>query len=263
MKPKRVLVLGDVHSNYKGLLQVLERCNFNEEEDQLISLGDLVDGWGEGAEVVDYMIGLKERCRKELIYISSNHDTDFLAPYLTYGRIDPRWLVNGGQVTLDKYVKSGMIADPRHREFINSSHDYYIDDKNRLFVHGGFNYKNVVVGKESYRTFYYWDRSLWELAMSCHGSEVKPDVFTKGHSEIFIGHTSTEIWKVKPHYPEFKDPNQPKNGSIVVPMNRCNVWNLDTGSGWGGRLTIMDVDTKEYWQSDDVKELYSDEKGRF
>ena len=28
------------------------------------------------------------------------------------------------------------------------------------------------------------------------------------------------------------------------------------------KLTIMDLDTQEYWQSDLVKELYPNEKGR-
>ena len=45
-------------------------------------------------------------------------------------------------------------------------------------------------------------------------------------------------------------------------MHRCNVWNLDTGGGYEGRLTIMDIDTKEFWQSDFVNTLYSDERGR-
>jgi serine/threonine protein phosphatase 1 len=34
------------------------------------------------------------------------------------------------------------------------------------------------------------------------------------------------------------------------------VWNIDTGAGWSGKLTIMNVDTKEYWQSDLISELY-------
>ncbi|ULT39931.1 hypothetical protein KRR40_34415 [Niabella defluvii] len=40
------------------------------------------------------------------------------------------------------------------------------------------------------------------------------------------------------------------------PLNAFNIWNLDTGAGSSGRLTIMDVDTKEYWQSDPLNELY-------
>ena len=43
-KPKRTLCVGDIHGGYKSLLQVLQRCNFNPEEDQLICLGDYVDG---------------------------------------------------------------------------------------------------------------------------------------------------------------------------------------------------------------------------
>ena len=45
-------------------------------------------------------------------------------------------------------------------------------------------------------------------------------------------------------------------------MNRCNVWNLDTGGGYEGRLTIMDINTKEFWQSDNMKTLYPNERGR-
>jgi serine/threonine protein phosphatase 1 len=33
---------------------------------------------------------------------------------------------------------------------------------------------------------------------------------------------------------------------------------MDTGAGWAGKLTIMDVQTKEYWQSDPVQSLYPD-----
>ncbi len=41
------------------------------------------------------------------------------------------------------------------------------------------------------------------------------------------------------------------------PMNIFNVWNMNTGAGHsGGRLTIMDIDSKEYWQSDYTNTLY-------
>lgn len=45
-------------------------------------------------------------------------------------------------------------------------------------------------------------------------------------------------------------------------MQGTNVWNIDTGAGFKGKLTIMDADTKEFWQSDPVPELYPNEKGR-
>jgi serine/threonine protein phosphatase 1 len=38
------LCMGDIHGNYKALMQCLERSNFNYEEDTLIQLGDVCDG---------------------------------------------------------------------------------------------------------------------------------------------------------------------------------------------------------------------------
>jgi len=38
---------------------------------------------------------------------------------------------------------------------------------------------------------------------------------------------------------------------------------MDTGAGWNGRLTIMNTDTKEYFQSDKVNDLYPNERGRY
>ncbi len=40
------------------------------------------------------------------------------------------------------------------------------------------------------------------------------------------------------------------------------MWNLDTGAGFTGPLTLMDVDSKVYWQSDEVHTLYPGEDPR-
>jgi serine/threonine protein phosphatase 1 len=42
----------------------------------------------------------------------------------------------------------------------------------------------------------------------------------------------------------------------------ANVWNVDTGAAFEGPLTIMDVKTKEFWQSEPLPNLYPTEKGR-
>ena len=74
-----------------------------------------------------------------------------------------------------------------------------------------------------------WDRSLWSKAMSGKGNKIKiqgdPD-------KVFLGHTETLNW------------NQTK------PIKRGQIWNLDTGSGSSGPLTIMNIDTEEYYQSE-------------
>ena len=64
------------------------------------------------------------------------------------------------------------------------------------------------------------------------------------YKEIYIGHTPvTRIGE-------------------TIPIQKACVWNVDTGAAFKGPLTIMDVDTKEYWQSEPLNELYFNEKGR-
>ena len=83
-----------------------------------------------------------------------------------------------------------------------------------------------------------WDRTLIQDAMN---DRVGDNRF----SEIFIGHTTTSRY----------DPT-------LKPVIIDNVIALDQGCGWEGKLTLMDIDTKEYWQSDLSYELYPDERGR-
>jgi serine/threonine protein phosphatase 1 len=64
------------------------------------------------------------------------------------------------------------------------------------------------------------------------------------YSEIFIGHTPvTQIGKTNP-------------------VHFSGVWNVDTGAAFKGKLTLMDVDSKEFFQSDSLPDLYPDENGR-
>jgi serine/threonine protein phosphatase 1 len=47
-----------------------------------------------------------------------------------------------------------------------------------------------------------------------------------------------------------------------MPMQAANVWNVDTGAAFLGRLTAMDIESKIFWQSDLVYTLYPGERGR-
>jgi hypothetical protein len=177
--------------------------------------------------------------------------------WLEFGRANPNWLPQGGQATVESYIRTGFVMSQSHRDFFKNLHNYYIDNENRVFVHGGFT-SHRGAGHEHYASDYYWDRTLWEMALVSHNSKdkVENNKFFNNHKEVYLGHTTTGNWKMKAHYPEHKYPEQASSGKITVPMNRCNVWNMDTGGGFEGKLTIMDVDTKQFWQSNFVKDLY-------
>jgi serine/threonine protein phosphatase 1 len=262
MDKKRIFALGDPHGGFKAVKQCLERSGFDKENDTLILLGDTADGWPEVPECIEEFLTIKN-----LINIRGNHDS-WADQWLQYRIANPMWLHQGGQATYDAYTIYHPDLMEKHQiEFFAKQVSYYIDDKNRGFVHGGF-VSRKGLGHDATHTNYMWDRDLWSLAMMSkdithYDEDGLPSAqrFFK-HEELFIGHTTTGMWKVKPTFPEYHDPNQAKNGRITVPMHRCNVWNLDTGGGFEGKLTIMDVDTKEYWQSDFVKDLYPNVKGR-
>lgn len=260
----RTLVIGDIHGGLKGLDQCLKRCNFSPSNDQLIFLGDYVDGWSDSAKLIQELIFIKSTSRHEPIFLRGNHDK-WCEDWLLKGKIHPYWGPNGGAGTTKSYIDGGFLTKQSHKEFFKNLKNYYIDNKNRAFLHAGF-ISRKGVGHEPYEATYYWDRDMWELALILH-NQIDEQVSKKArrfekHSEVFIGHTSTTNYKNKPHYPEFNIKEQPKQGNIIVPMNRCNVWNMDTGSGFDGKLTIMDIDTKEFWQSDFLTDLYPNEKGR-
>jgi serine/threonine protein phosphatase 1 len=45
-------------------------------------------------------------------------------------------------------------------------------------------------------------------------------------------------------------------------VQKANIWNVDTGAAFKGALTIMDIDSKQVWQSDVLPSLYPKEDGR-
>ena len=240
---KRTLVVGDIHGGLKALLQVLDRASVTEN-DQLIFLGDYVDGWSESPEVINFLIDLKTSY--DCIFIRGNHD-ELCLEWLKYEKHNETWLFHGGQATVDAYDNISDDIKKIHINFIESLENYYLNKENRLFLHAGFT--NVRgVENEYFPKMFYWDRSLWEMALALNPNLTVEDEFypdrLKLYNEIFIGHTPTiRIGKTKP-------------------VNAANVWNLDTGAAYKSPLTIMDVETKKFWQSDNVNELYPNEKGR-
>jgi serine/threonine protein phosphatase 1 len=45
-------------------------------------------------------------------------------------------------------------------------------------------------------------------------------------------------------------------------MQAINIWNIDTGAAFKGKLSAINIDTKAIYQSDDLPSLYPNELGR-
>ena len=239
----RTLVIGDIHGSLKALIQLLERAAIRPD-DELIFLGDYVDGWSDSANVVSYLIELSRQ--NSCIFLRGNHD-DLTYRWLKTGELNDQWLQHGGQSSINAYRKFTEEVKKKHIRFFEQMLNYYIDKENRLFVHAGFT--NLKGPEAEYNDIpFYWDRTLWEMALSLDPGLKREDMHYPKRlqlfKEIFIGHTPvTRI-------------------GCSVPVNRANIWNMDTGAAFKGKLSMMDIATHEFFQSDPVWELYPDEDGR-
>jgi serine/threonine protein phosphatase 1 len=240
---KRTFVIGDIHGGLKALKQVLEKASITKE-DTLIFLGDYVDGWSESAQVISFLIDLHNE--QECIFIKGNHDA-WCEDWLRTDKAESKWLIHGGQATKDSYENVIAYDKKMHLHFLERMKFYFVDDANRLFIHAGFTSMHGPQ-QEFYDSNFTWDRTLWEMALAVSKHFVPDSPFypkrLKLYHEIYIGHTPTT------------------NYNVDVPMQGCNVWNVDTGAAFKGKLTIMNIDSKEFWQSEPVWELYPNEVGR-
>lgn len=240
---KRILAIGDIHSGLKALQQVLHKAKVTSD-DHLIFLGDYVDGWSEAVETVNFLITLNTT--HQCTFIRGNHD-ELCNSWLKEGKDNPLWFQHGGEATVNSYLKTDTKTINSHIQFYEKLKNYHLDVENRLFLHAGFtNLKGIEF--EYFSKNFYWDRTLWELVLSMNPKLTANDEFypkrLTHYSEIYIGHTPvTRIGK-------------------TTPQNAANVWNVDTGAAFKGPLSIIDVVTKEIWQSDPVHSFYPNEQGR-
>ncbi|WP_296311231.1 metallophosphoesterase family protein [Winogradskyella sp. UBA3174] len=239
----RTFAVGDIHGGLRGLVQLLERLKITNT-DQLIFLGDYVDGWSESAQVIQYLIQLSET--NDCIFIKGNHDA-WCEDWLRTNEGDSIWLAHGGEGAVASYQTFSEEQKKVHLRFFEAMSLYHIDDDKRLFIHAGFTSMHGVEKDYDFRTFYF-DRTLWEMTLTMDKRIAKDSKLypkrLKHYLEIYIGHTPTTNY--------FK----------MHPMNAANVWNIDTGAAFSGRLSAIDINTKAIFQSDILKDLYPNELGR-
>ncbi len=232
----RTFAIGDIHGAHKALKQVLERSNFDYENDRLIVLGDVVDGWPETPQVIEELLKIKD-----MVLIMGNHD-HWADGWFEFGWAPMIWMEQGGRATVNAYLQHPELM-VKHRDFFKQAHYYFIDENNRIYLHGGF--QRGIDIKAQLPAMFMWDRTL--ATKAANSKTGKESLNVHEYSEVYLGHTTINSFKNlaanKPHI----------GGNVIL---------LDTGAGWEGVLTIMNVDTKEYFQSDIVAALYPEVVGR-
>jgi serine/threonine protein phosphatase 1 len=229
----RTFVIGDIHGANRALLQCLERSGFHPQSDRLISLGDVSDGWPETFEVVETLLGLTHH-----VAIVGNHDL-WTRDWFVSRAIAPGWLAQGGAETVASYARASAAQHDAHRAFFRKQIGYFRDEAGRLFTHGGINPLYTLA--EHTVTDLAWNRKFILEVMRLHATgQAIPDY---GFLEIFLGHTPL-----------------PRYDLGTQPLRMGTVWAMDTGAKLGDPLSLLEVGTEKFWQSDPVRDLYPEHR---
>lgn len=215
---KRTFVIGDIHGRATALKQVLTKAEFNRDRDTLINIGDVCDGGRQTKQCLDILLTIKNR-----VDILGNHDAWTLG-WMQGSAELPIWVHQGGYNTLYSYDWDRRNVPFSHYNLLLSALPYYVDEQNRIYVHGGFNPKVPI--KNQTTEFIMWDRSLIQYA-----KQHKISAYT----HVFVGHTTTQLIKA----------------GWTQPLTFNNLTMVDCGGGWNGHLAIVNVDDiDEYYLSD-------------
>lgn len=224
---KKTFVMGDIHGASRALRQCLQRSGFDYENDTLISLGDVCDGWPDTRDCIDELLKIKH-----LTYILGNHDW-WTLQWMKTGFVDEVWFKQGGEAT----IKSYSAGVPReHIAFLEQAQRFFLF-QNRLFVHAGIQ-PHLPMDMQDDEIFL-WDRNLARIALDFYEKKLSGKLTP--FDEIYLGHTPIPFAK---------------------PIQSCEVWLMDTGAGWSGVLSMMEINTKEVVTSDPVPTLYPGLIGR-
>lgn len=212
--PSRTIAIGDIHGHSLALAALIAALDPGPS-DTVILLGDYIDRGPDSKGVLEQVIELGKRCRA--VPLMGNHEEMMLGA--REGRDDLRfWLASGGDGALRSYgdAQDVRLIPAAHFEFLKSLRRFYETDTH-FFIHANYA-PNWRLDQHDSKT------ALW-LPLSD-----LPNPHYSGKIAV-VGHTPQAEGRVL------------DLGYLVC---------IDTGCGFGGRLTALEVESGRIWQVDEL-----------
>ena len=252
--------IGDIQGCYDGLRRLLDRLQFDQSKDKLWLVGDLINRGPDSLQVLRYVMGLRSR----VVVVLGNHDLHLLAMGVGNFKHAKKstlsevlnapdrdqilhWLRHCPVMHHDKKMEFSMIhaglppqwdlaqalscarelesvlQGPHHRKFLNAM---YGNQPNR------------------------WSRSLsgmdrLRFITNCLTRLRYCDI----DGTLALKESGPIGTQAKSYMPWFTVPGRATNKNRIIfghwstlgYRNEQNIWSLDTGCVWGGRLTAIRV----------------------
>lgn len=230
---KRTLLISDIHGELTLFEELLKKAAFNEQEDQLVLLGDYIDRGPFSKEVLSKVSYLKSQGAQVLM---GNHEQIMLDVFENENKYDwDFWLKTaGGLATMRSYGFSELELEEagtseefslipflteeiiEHLEFIRHL-DTVIEQEDYIFVHAGVDPK-IPLKKNT-------EKSLLWIRDEFHNDYT-------GERTVIFGHTpTTRLHRDK------------KNNTIYFGENR--IIGIDGGAVFGGKLNCLELPSQK------------------
>ncbi len=219
--------IGDIHGEAEKLTRLHSRIRRKHRVDfpgqtlKFVHLGDFIDRGPDSCNVVDKLIKLERDHEPNTINLKGNHEAMMLDAYQKRAsdsyphdsKAYDFWLRNGGDKTIESYVKAGLREPPlNHLAWMSRLNSYYWDRAaNLIFVHAGIDPVHFPNDGEN--------RHLWTRSQKFFETKTWPKDRLKGITVIH-GHTPT------------------KSGLPDIDGDFRRI-NIDTGACYGGYLTAV------------------------
>lgn len=162
----RKIIIGDIHGCYYTMLSLLNKINFNKNNDKIIFLGDYIDRGYYSYEVLKYLQNLERKMGKEnCVVLMGNHEYMMLYD-------NNLWNLNGGAKTQESFNNNFVSIDCFNDWIMNLKFKY--EDDEILCSHAGFK-KEKIEDCNEYDLI--WSRDY------LFGKKMKRE------KQVFFGHT--------------------------------------------------------------------------
>ena len=185
----RVLVIGDIHGMYEKLIMLMEKIQFDPEEDLLVFLGDYIDRGPDSVRCLQYVYDFQHAHPDSVVCLLGNHEV-MMSSYLMQKRgsyntliadYADSWLENGGFETLQQLNE---LDKDKREELVEWATNLPIRFQYQefFFCHGGINPDVPLEMQTEFDLL--WKRYGWREQYQ--GKEI-----------IVVGHTPVQTLKEK------------------------------------------------------------------
>ncbi|HCF8317217.1 TPA: metallophosphoesterase [Klebsiella pneumoniae] len=209
---RNIWVVGDLHGCYTNLMTQLGRVDFDQEQDLLISVGDLIDRGSENVECLELITMPWFRA------VRGNHEQMMIDGLSANGNVN-HWVANGGgwffYLDYDKEILAKALAHkatelPLIIELVTG-------DRKVVICHADYPHNEYEFDKPVPEEMVIWNRDRVSDSQDGNVSEIT------GADLFIFGHTPAR-----------------------QPLKFANQMYIDTGAAFCGRLTLVQIQGGEH-----------------